>query len=134
MAIDSGPHDIDATRVIFTPSGAAVLKPVTPDFYESLDEFGDFLGHALIQRFSFDAPWGMWEMHPEGDEFVYLLAGDTDFLVKFPGQPERRVRVSEPGSYVMVPQGAWHTAEPHAPTTMLFVTPGAGTLNRPEPE
>ena len=43
------------------------------------------------------------------------------------------VRVSEPGTYVVVPKGAWHTARPHAATTMLFVTPGEGTLNAESP-
>ena len=88
----------------------------------------------LIQRFAFDEPWGVWEVHPEGDEFVYLLSGDTEFSVKMPGEAPRTVRVNQPGSYVMVPKGAWHTATPHAPTTMLFVTPGEGTLNQQEPE
>lgn len=135
MSIESGPHDIDSTRVIFTPTGDAKLKPVTPDFYEELGkEFGSFKGHVLVQRFSFDEPWGVWEMHPEGDEFVYLLAGDTDFALKMPGKEARAVRVNQPGSYVMVPKGAWHTATPHAPTTLLFVTPGEGTLNQSEPE
>jgi hypothetical protein len=49
------------------------------------------------------------------------------------GADERVVRVSEPGSYVVVPKGAWHTARPHAPTTLLFVTPGEGTLNAEQP-
>jgi len=62
-------------------------------------------------------------MHPEGDEFVYLLEGDTLFDVKMPGQPAKTAHVHEPGSYVMVPKGAWHTARPNEPTTMLFVTP-----------
>ena len=88
-SIDSGPHSIDRTRVIFEPTGDATLKAVTPDFYEALGEFGDFIGHVLIQRFSFSEPWDMWEMHPEGDEFVYLLEGDTDFDLKLPGQPAR---------------------------------------------
>jgi mannose-6-phosphate isomerase-like protein (cupin superfamily) len=134
MSIDSGPHDLDAVRVIFKPSGDASLKGVSPTFYEELDEFGDFKGHLLVQTFSFDEPWGVWEMHPVGDEFVYLVSGDTDFQVKRPGEEPKTLRVSQPGSYVMVPKGAWHTATPHAPTTMVFVTPGAGTLNLEEPE
>jgi len=30
-----------------------------------------------------------------------------------------------------VPQGAWHTAKTHVPTTMLFLTPGKDTEHRP---
>ena len=43
------------------------------------------------------------------------------------------VRVSQPGSFDVVPQGTWHTANPHAPTTMLFVTAGEDTENREQP-
>ena len=133
MAIDTGPHDLDAVRYILAPDGSSTNKPVTARFYQELDEdFDNFTGHVLIQEFSFDAPWPTWEVHPEGDEFVYLLTGDTDFVLR-EGRSERTVRVSEPGSYVVVPKGAWHTARPHAPTTMLFVTPGEGTLNAESP-
>ncbi len=51
-----------------------------------------------------------------------------------PGEAPRTVRVNQPGSYVMVPKSAWHTARPLEPTSMLFVTPGEGTLNQTEPE
>ena len=133
MAIDPGPHDLEQVRYILAPDGSGTNKSVTPNFYQELDtEFSNFGGHVLVQTFTFDEPWPTWEMHPEGDEFVYLLAGDTDFLLR-EGSAERRVRVSEPGTYVVVPKGAWHTARPHAATTMLFVTPGEGTLNAESP-
>lgn len=133
MAMDPGPHDIDAVRPVLSPAGLATLRPVTPNFYEELDAaFDSFKGHVLIQRFSFSEPWPTWEVHPEGDEFVYLLEGDTDFVLREDGN-ERTIRVRQPGSFVMVPRGAWHTARPHTPTTMLFVTPGEGTLNAETP-
>ena len=129
MAIDPGPHNLDAARFVLGPDGQGTTHGVSPDFYERLDEsFPSFLGHVLIQRFSFDEPWPSWEVHPEGDEFVYLLEGDTDFVLKL-GDVEQTVRVNQVGSYVVVPKGAWHTARPHTSTTMLFVTPGEGTLN-----
>ncbi len=133
MTIDPGPHPLDKTRMILGPAGRGTLKAVSDTFYQELDsDFPDFSGHVLIQQFSFDAPWGTWEVHPEGDEFVFLLEGDTDMVLRQDGV-ESVVRVSEPGSYVVVPKGAWHTARPHAPTTMLFVTPGEGTLNAEAP-
>lgn len=127
-----GPNDLRDIRYILTPSSDGILRPVTSDFYEGLAEFGDFRGHALIQRFDFETPWPTWEVHPEGDEFVYLLSGDTDFLLRIEGA-DQTVRVDTPGQFVVVPRGTWHTARPHAPTSMLFVTPGAGTLNASEP-
>jgi len=131
--IDPGPHDLDAVRYVLGPDGKGTNLAVTADFYQRLDsEFASFAGHSLIQRFSFDEPWPTWEVHPLGDEFVYLIEGDTDFVLFVDGA-ERTIRVSEPGSYVVVPRGVWHTARPHAPTTMLFVTPGEGTLNADQP-
>jgi quercetin dioxygenase-like cupin family protein len=44
------------------------------------------------------------------------------------------VRLSEPGTFVIVPKNTWHTARIHAPTRMLFVTPGEGTVNAEQPE
>ena len=133
MRIDPGPHHIDRVRYILAPDGTGTNKAVGERFYQELDEdFGDFAGHVLIQRFAFHEDWSTWEVHPQGDEFVYLLEGDTDLVLK-EGAIERVLRVREPGSYVVVPQGVWHTARPHAPTTMLFVTPGEGTLNAQAP-
>ncbi len=133
MAIDPGPHDLDKVRYILAPDGNGTNKRVSPNFYQELDtDFGDFSGHVLVQTFTFEAPWPSWEVHPVGDEFVYLLEGDTDFVLMKDGE-EEVLRVREPGTYVVVPKGVWHTARPHARTTMLFFTPGAGTLNAETP-
>ena len=133
MAIDPGPHALTQARFVLAPNGNGTSKVVTDSFYEELDaEFDHFSGHVLIQQFTFDEPWPTWEMHPEGDEFVYLISGDTEFVL-LEGGAELTVRVNEPGSYVVVPRGTWHTARPHAPTTLLFATPGEGTLNAEVP-
>ena len=134
MGIDAGPHDLEEVRYILGPDGSGTNKAVTPEFYQELDaQFDNFAGHVLIQRFSFEEDWPTWEVHPEGDEFVYLIEGDTEFLLRENGS-DRVVRVDRPGSYVVVPKGVWHTARPKAPTTMLFVTPGEGTLNAETPD
>ena len=133
MTIDPGPHLLDQMRFILGPHGRGTNKAVSDQFYQDLDdEFGNFANHVLIQSFQFDTDWPTWEVHPEGDEFVYLLTGDTDFVLKVDGV-EEVIRVSEPGSYVVVPRGIWHTARPYAPTSLLFVTPGEGTLNAEVP-
>ena len=133
MGIDPGPYDLDEVRFILGPDGSGTTKSVGPSFYEDLGrEFPSFLGHALVQRYTFSEPWPTWEIHPHGDEFVYLIDGDTDFVLWVDGA-ERRLRVDRGNSYIVVPRGTWHTAQPHARTTMLFVTPGEGTLNADEP-
>ncbi|MCZ6855322.1 MAG: cupin domain-containing protein [Gammaproteobacteria bacterium] len=133
MPIDPGPYNFDGHRIIMSPSGDATAKAITPRFFEELGEFGTFAGHLLISRFDFDEPWPTWEIHPHGDEFVYLLSGDVDFVLRT-GEGDKTIHVDKPGSYVVVPKGTWHTARPHSPTTMLFVTPGEDTQNKETPD
>ena len=129
-----GPFNIDTTALIFRPDNTAATKTRSPTFYQEMEaEFGGFADHILIQQFSFTEAWPTWEMHPEGDEFVYLLSGDTDLVLHDPDGEDAVLRVNEPGSYVVVPKGVWHTARPHTRTAMLFVTPGEGTLNAENP-
>jgi mannose-6-phosphate isomerase-like protein (cupin superfamily) len=133
MAVHPGPYDLATTRLVLGPAHEATPKAVTPSIYEELGrDFDGFRGHVLVSQHSFDEPWETWEIHPHGDEFVYLIAGDVDFVLQTP-EGDRTLRVNRPGSYVVVPRGTWHTARPHAPTTMLFVTPGEGTENRETP-
>jgi len=79
--IDPGPHTLEQTRAILTTKGNVRLKDVTPTFFQELNAEGENVGNSLISTFSFDSPWGVWEMHPVGDEFVYLLNGDTEFML-----------------------------------------------------
>ena len=134
MPIDAGPHDLTQTRLVLGPGGDATPKAVSPSFYEELDkDFDGFRGHVLIAEHTFDGPWPTWEVHPMGDELVYLLEGDVDFVFWIDGA-EVPLRVDQPGSYVVVPKGTWHTARPRKLTRLLFVTPGEGTLNAEHPD
>lgn len=84
----------------------------------------------LVTEFAFAEDWPNWEMHPLGDEFVYLLAGAVDLLLEQDGA--LRVIALRDSGAVLVPRGAWHTAKVKAPSRMLFVTRGAGTQQRPD--
>ncbi|WP_257385207.1 cupin domain-containing protein [Tahibacter caeni] len=105
-----------------TPGGAAFwsLPP------EGLAEFDE---GWLISEFVCAEDWSNWEMHPDGDEFVYLLDGDVEFLLELPSGVAS-TRLSGRAALI-VPRGTWHTAKVFAPSRMLFVTPGAGTQHRP---
>lgn len=83
----------------------------------------------LMSAITFSESWPTWERHPAGEELVMLLSGTATVVLEECGQ-EREVRLSEPGAYVLVPQNVWHTARTDVPTTMLFLTPGAGTEHR----
>lgn len=83
-----------------------------------------------MSAFTFSEPWATWERHPAGEEVVMLLSGAATLLIEEAGD-ERGVQLNSPGDYVLVPQGAWHTARTNIPTTMLFLTPGRDTEHRP---
>lgn len=133
MSDEEVPAHIQSSFVVVNKSLLADVVAITDTIGADLDaRYGDFAGHSLIASFRFDEDWPTWEIHPEGDEFVCLLSGDADVILDA-DDGEQRVRLNTPGSFVIVPKGTWHTAKVHAPTTMLFVTPGQGTENRERP-
>lgn len=120
------------TFLHFGDDGRAGEIPVDDSFWQGLAagaQPGLDQGR-LMSAFSFAEPWPTWERHPAGEELVMLLSGAAILVLEESGQ-ERAVTLSEPGSYVLVPMNVWHTARTNVPTTLLFLTPGAGTEHRP---
>ncbi|HBN13991.1 MAG TPA: cupin, partial [Pseudohongiella sp.] len=64
-----------------------------------------------------------------GDEIVVLMAGATTFHLQTESG-DKTIELSEPGQYVIVPKGIWHTARTSAFSRVLFITPGQETQNR----
>ena len=83
----------------------------------------------LLSAFTFSEPWSSWERHPAGEELVMLLSGAATLLLEHDGE-QRAVQLTVPGEYVLVPPNTWHTATTEVATTMIFLTPGAGTEHR----
>lgn len=111
----------------------ASVVALTPDAYARLDaEFRDRAGRLLISSYAFAADWPTWEVHPAGDEFVILVSGDADLVLARDGDDEI-IRMTEPGTFVIVPRNTWHTARIRKTSIMMFVTPGEGTVNAAEP-
>lgn len=118
---------------VLKPDLSVETVPVTPTIFEDLGaNFGGFGGHVLISEFGFAETWPTWERHPNGDEIVVLLSGEAEIVLR-QGSGDQSVRLSDPGTYVVVPANTWHTARTETPTRMLFITPGEGTENRTEP-
>lgn len=125
---------IASSFVVMSDDFDAEIVTVSERLYEQLDAtYGDFAGRTLISCHSFEDDWPTWEVHPKGDEFVVLLSGDVDMVLASENSDET-LRLSEPGAFVIVPRGIWHTAKVRETATMLFVTPGEGTENRAEPD
>lgn len=123
------PFDPSETYVHLTPDGSAELVSGGERFWSmpqpEVDRFG---GGWLITEFACSADWSNWEMHPEAEEFVYLLTGAAVLLLE---QAAGLEEVPLQGrSAVVVPKGVWHTAKVSRPSRMLFVTMGRGTQHR----
>lgn len=119
--------------VILNDAFRADIVDVTPDLYERLDsEYKDFAGHLLISSYAFAEDWPTWEVHPAGDEFVILVSGDAD-LILAGDDGDDTIRLTEPGTFVIVPRNTWHTARIRRPSVMMFITPGEGTANAEDP-
>lgn len=93
------------------------------------EAIGAFGKGWLVSEYSFAADWSSWEMHPHGDELVYLLSGAVDFVLDEGGK-KKTISLRGCGA-VVVPKGVWHTAKVIEPSRMLHVTRGEGTVHRP---
>lgn len=129
--MSSARHILD-TYLHFRDGGRVDPVPVSEAFWGKLaaGKLPELDQGRLMTGFTFSEPWTMWERHPAGEELVMLLEGVATLVLEEDGQ-ERTVELSQPGSYVLVPQGVWHTARTGVQTTMLFLTPGTGTEHRP---
>ncbi len=71
------------------------------------------------------------EMHPDGDEILYLVSGRVDVVLEEDGA-ERVVEMS-PGQGIVVPKGVWHRVVIREPSRLVHITPGPGGEHRPLP-
>lgn len=131
MTSETDCFNLSSTYAVLSNDGSVIPVAVSDRFFEDLEaRFGDFQGKRLVSHFSFEQDWNTWEMHPAGEELVCLLSGEVDLILE-QNSLERTLSLRTPGSYVLVPRGVWHTSKVHMPSSMLFITPGEGTQNRP---
>ena len=125
--------NLQSTYLRLRPDSSIEKLPADASFWPRLmaGQLGDFHGEYLVTSFDYSSDWPSWEMHPNGDEIVCLIAGRIDFILEAPDGQHRTLELSQPGSFAFVPQGTWHTAKTATPTTLLFITAGEDTQHRP---
>ncbi len=123
--------DLKSTFIVIEPNQSVIPIDVTSTFFQDLEKrFESFQNRLLVSCFSFDKDWSTWEIHPKGDEIVYLLSGEIEMIFEKNGTKET-IPVNKPGSCIIIPKDTWHTAKIKSPSTMLFITSGQDTENKP---
>nr|WP_277602451.1 cupin domain-containing protein [Parahaliea mediterranea] len=84
-------------------------------------EFAPFNGESF-GACSFTGTSPVWEMHPDTDEFFYVIEGEVEITLLEQG--ESRHYIAPAGSSFVVPKGTWH--KPGAPggAKFFYFTPG----------
>ncbi len=128
--------DPKTTYVFAEDGGGAVRAEVTPTFWQELIS-GSTRDPAiakirsgdgwLVGIFSMNPPTRA-EMHPAGDEILYLVSGAIDVVLEEEGG--ERVIELQPGAACVVPRGVWHRQLVHQPSELLAITYGKGTQHR----
>jgi mannose-6-phosphate isomerase-like protein (cupin superfamily) len=124
-----GAFDLRATYLQLSDGGAVTAHRVTEEFWHTVEDDSALQGGRLAGVIRQGADWQVWEMHPDGDEVLYLVSGAMDLILELPAG-RRHVAVAA-GQCFVVPQGVWHTASVREAGELLFVTRGAGTEHRP---
>ena len=104
-----------------SPTGSVSTSSPSPTSMGAPEPEQDELANGrVLSIFKYTATWTWWERHPVGDEFVHTIAGKVDFELD-DGQDRQTLRLTagQGGG----PQGAWHRAVLHVPSTLMFVTP-----------
>ena len=86
---------------------------------------GYTVGAPIITR---DPPHA-GEMHPDGDELLYVVSGKFNVLLEL--DAERRDVVMGAGEALVVPRGVWHIVNLQEPGQLVHITPGPGGAHRP---
>lgn len=122
--------DPSETYVHLSAEGSAEALPGGEPFWSGPPSELERVGTGwLITEFECSSDWPNWEMHPEGEEFVYLLSGAAVLLLDRASGLQEIALTGR--AAVLVPRGVWHTAQVSQPSRMLFVTRGQGTQHRP---
>ena len=100
----------------------ASIVPARPDPPLPVD--GVTIGIASMAD---NAPHG-GEMHPDGDEVLYLISGRVNVVFEDPAFKDIEMR---PGDGLIVPKGVWHRVDILEPCQIMYATPGPDGEYRP---
>jgi mannose-6-phosphate isomerase-like protein (cupin superfamily) len=122
---------LSSTFVHLRDGGDVERVELTPAFW-SQSSSGKKKHDRVVGVFEFksasDLHTAMQEMHPEGDEVIYLVAGSVDLILDEPSG-ERVVSILA-GEASIVPRGVWHRLVMRKPGKLLFINSRTGMRGR----
>lgn len=68
-----------------------------------------------------------WEMHPEAEEAVCVLAGGVRTFLRLEGPGSEEAITLKAGNVFIVPRGRWHRLELDGPSDLMSITLRNGT-------
>ena len=113
------------TYVHLSNHGGATTVDVDEHFWETLGRREDLQDGRMLGLLQLQAGEDHSERHPSGDELLILLSGAVD--VVFEHVDGERVAALRGFRACVIPCGVWHRLRVHAPSEILFITPGKGT-------
>ena len=117
VRFDPSIHTVGLSRDL-----SASLVPATPDPAIPVD--GVTIGVASMTE---NAPHG-GEMHPDGDEVLFLISGRVRVLLETAPAEEFEM---QPGDGLIVPKGVWHRVNIIEPSRIVYITPSPRSEYRP---
>src|SRR5215475_14973446 len=118
------PFDLSEVVIGLHRDGSARPIPPAPGPPRRID--GLSVGAPVMTR---PAPHD-GEMHPDGDELLFVVSGRVAVVFLESAGPEQVVELA-PGQAIVVPRGVWHRVHPQQPSQLLHITPGPGGEWRP---
>ncbi len=98
-----------------------VLKMMADNPQMTFLSYGDFNGHGFgAVDVKGNNPG--WEMHPDTDEFFYVVEGEMEITLL--ENEEGDHYVAPAGSSFVVPRGIWHKPEAPKGAKIIYFTPG----------
>jgi mannose-6-phosphate isomerase-like protein (cupin superfamily) len=101
---------------------------VDEKFWSDDSQHGYLRSGRLMGVLKLDPSPSHWEVHPDGDELLYLLSGSMDVVLKV--ERKNKVVTLDGLSSFIVPKGMWHQTIARETSTLLFITPSKDTQRR----
>jgi mannose-6-phosphate isomerase-like protein (cupin superfamily) len=119
-----GAFELLRTHVLLGAKGEAKVGKIPAAYGHAQKTDGWFFGAAHI-----DKPARWWEIHPLGDEILFLASGEVAVTLE-EGKTHRVIKLRE-GETCVVPCGTWHRVDAIQAGDLVFVTFQKDTRNRP---